>query len=63
MIFSTVVGMGTTLAVSGVTQIILVAKGKKDLAETLNLLTKFGAVSYSAYFLWDLFKTVVSTFL
>lgn len=63
MLFSTMVGVGVTLSVSSVAQSILTNNGKRNLAETLNVLTKLGVLSYAAYFLWNLFQVLVSSFL
>lgn len=63
MLFTSVAGVGLTLVASGVVQNTLAKKGKVELAETLDIMTKGSALMYAAYFLWQLFQTATTTFL
>lgn len=56
MLFTSVAGVGLTLVASGVAQNALYKKGKAELAETLDIMTKGSALLYAAYFLWKLLQ-------
>jgi hypothetical protein len=56
MLFTSVAGVGLTLVASGVAQNTLYKKGKAELAETLDIMTKGSVLLYAAYFLWKLLQ-------
>lgn len=61
--FGTLVGGVTTIFVSTAVQAYMVKKGQENLADTLHVLTNFGAVSYVAYYLFQFVSQVAETFL
>lgn len=63
MLFTSVAGVGLTLVASGVAQSTLVKKGKQDLADSLDLMTKGAVLTYSLYFLYNLMHLATVTFL
>lgn len=63
MLFTSVAGVGLTLVASGVAQSTMVKKGKQDLADSLDAMTKIGALSYAVYFLYNLMHLATFTFL
>lgn len=63
MLFTSVAGVGLTLVASGVAQSQLVKKGKQELADTLDLVTKGSVLMYAVYYVWQLASVMTSVFL
>lgn len=63
MLFTSVAGVGLTLVASGVAQSTLIKKGKQNLADTLDVVTKGSVLLYAVYYIWTLMEVATSVFL
>lgn len=63
MLFTSVAGVGLTLVTSGIAQATLAKKGRQELADSLDTMTKGGLFMYASYFLYNLMHLVTFTFL